>query len=382
MPDVPERISNQPSSQNIPPAAPGLEGWQGVAAEYKSWHKGLHPYVEDNLARRGLHHLVNQGEASEIIDPTQGIQKALEDANTIHLDALMSSRTFLGRAKDEGVNTDYQGQDNPEYWDLLADVVAGYVNFRRREGDSKFLTESINLICRLPQFLLAQQRLDSYGDDQYDLKVRDKEVASKFNALLRTFFDAYPDTSIKGFTKELALITGYMFRSGDVRKRVVEQLNSSLRGAMHESAFRKILERSGYARTGIREATAQEDLQGIDIVVDPGQWDELCLDVKASIFNIQELSRKDGVPDWNRPFYPKPGHSGYTKRETGEYVPPRKDAIVIFSLLEDSWFGDRFTLSDQYVNEVAKILPDIIEESRTVLHNMRQQRQRHRRHDS
>lgn len=384
-----EQFPSPHQPQEIPPIAPELEGWHGVAAKYKTWHEGLHPHVENNLDRLGLSHLIDAPadtitapydtvEANETIDPTQEIQEALEDANTVHVDALMNSRTFLAHAKDAGVDVDSQGRDNPEYWDLLASVTDGYADFRRRKGDSELTVESLSLICKLPQFLIAQQRLDIHGDDQYDLRGRDKEIASTFNAHLREFFTDNPDTSIGGFKKELSMITGYMFNDVDDRKRIIEQLNDTVRGAMHESAFGQILERSGYARTGTREATAPEDLQGIDIVIDPDKWDELCLDVKASKFKIRELAQKAGIPNWNRPFFPKLGHNGYRDRQTGELVPPRKDVIVIFSLLEDAWFGDRFALSDEHIDAVAQMIPDVIEESKTALHNMYQQRNQRR----
>lgn len=356
-----EHLPNYYQPQKTPPIAPELED---------SWRADITTTPESASS----HPAEDTVEAEETTDPTREIQDALEDANTVHVEALMNSRTFLARAKDEGIDIDSQGRDNPKYWDLLADVTDGYINFRRLKGDSELAVESLGIICKLPQFLIAQQRLDINGDNQYDLRERDKEITSTFNANLRKFFAANPDTSLAGFKKELSMITGYMFNHVDDRKRIVEQLNNAVRGAMHESAFGRILERSGYARTGIREATAAEDLQGIDIVIDPGEWDELCIDVKASKFKIQELAEQAGIPNWNRPFFPKLGHNGYIDKETGKLVPPHKDVIVMFSLLEDAWFEDRFRLSDKHVDVVARMIPDIIEESRTALHKMYQRR--------
>lgn len=349
-----------------------------MAGEYKGWHPGLQPHVEAQLDRLGLAHLIDASEHPEtrgVSATTQEVQEALEDANTVHVDALMNSRTFLTRAQEQGVDIDSQGRDNPAYWELLADVTDGYADFRRRKGDNELTVQSLSLICKLPQFLMAQQRLDLNGDTQYGLRHRDKEIASTFNADLRGFFAAYPETSIAGFKKELAMITGYMFADIDARRRVVEHLNDTVRGAMHEAAFGHILERSGYAHAGIREATADEDLQGIDIVINPDEQDELCIDVKASKFKIQELAKRAGAPTWNRPYFLKLGHSGYRDRTTGKRVPPGKDVVVMFSLLEDAWFGDRFALADKYVDAVAQMAPGIIEESKSVLRTLREQRQ-------
>lgn len=376
-----------------------LEGWEQLAAESGTWpkdHEGLQTlkehHVDRLLGEKGLGHLVTNevtthGEptqeetasySSEKSVSTQEIQYALEDANTVHVDELMNSRTFLTRAKDAGIDIEKQGRNDPAYWDLFAEVTDGYADFRRRKDDDEPTVHSLSLICKLPQFLVAQHRIDTNGDDQYDRRDQDKDVASRFNASLRGFFDAYPETSIEGFTKELSMITGYMFSDVSDRKRIVEQLNDTVRGAMHEFAFKQVVERSGYARTGIREATAEEDLQGIDIVLDPDEWDELCLDVKASKYKIQELAAKDNIPDWNRPFYPKLGHEEFRDRRTGKIVEARKDVVVIFSLLDDAWFEDRFTLSDERVNTVAGILPDTLEDARTALHTRRQQQEERR----
>ena len=367
-----------------------LAGWKQLAAESRAWprdHEGLQllkeRHVDRLLGEKGMDHLVGheamtpesvQEDTSEKHVSTQEIQYALEDANTIHVDELMNSRTFLARAKDAGIDIAKQGRNDPAYWNLFAEVADGYAKFRRSKGDDELTVHSLSLICKLPQFLTAQHRIDNNGDDQYDQRDRDRDVTSRFNASLRGFFDAYPDTSIAGFTKELSMITGYMFTDVSDRKQIVEKLNDTVRGAMHEFAFKRVIERSGYARTGIREATAEEDLQGIDLVLDPDEWDELCLDVKASKFKIRELAQKAGIPNWNRPFFPKLGHDGYRDRQTGKLVPPRKDVIVVFSLLEDAWFGDRFALSDEHIDAVAQMIPDIIEESKTTLHNMYQKR--------
>lgn len=376
-----------------------LAGWEQLAAESHTWpkdHEGLQGlkehHVDRLLGEKGMGHLISS-EAATSDEPmldetaydsgehsvsTQEIQYALEDANTIHVDELMSSRTFLARAKDTGIDIAKQGRNDPAYWDLFAEVAEGYAKFRRGKGDEELTVHSLSLICKLPQFLMAQQRIDSNGDDRYDRRDQDKDVASRFNADLRGFFDAYPETSIAGFTKELSMITGYMFSDVSDRKRIVEQLNDTVRGAMHEFAFKQVVERSGYARSDVREATAKEDLQGIDLVIDPDEWDELCLDVKASKYKIRELAAKDNIPNWNRPFYPKLGHEEFRDRRTGKTVEARKDVIVIFSLLEDTWFDDRFTLSDERINVVAGILPDTLEDARTALYNRRQQQEARR----
>ncbi len=376
-----------------------LAGWEQLAAESHAWpkdHEGLQllkeHHVDRLLGEKGMDHLVSS-EAATSDEPTpeetsydsvehsvstQEIQYALEDANTIHVDELMNSRTFLARAKDAGIDIAKQGRDDPAYWDLFAEVADGYAKFRRGKGGDELTVHSLSLICKLPQFLTAQHRIDNNGDDRYEQRDQDKDVASRFNASLREFFEAYPETSIAGFTKELSMITGYMFSDVGDRKQIVEKLNDTVRGAMHEFAFKQVVERSGYARTEVREATAEEDLQGIDLVLDPAEWDELCLDVKASKYKIQELAAKDNIPNWNRPFYPKLGHEEYRDRRTGKVVEARKDVVVIFSLLDDAWFNDRFTLSDEHITAVAAILPDTLEDARTALYNRRQQQEARR----
>lgn len=384
----------QPQPQESPKDIQEVTGWHGVAAEYKTWHKGLHPHVENNLSRLGYSHLIDVSEGNTaqdsvashtagsgqekpgIDDQTREIREALEDANTIHVDALMNSRTLLALTKEKGIDSHNLGQDSPEYWDLLAETTDGYADFRRGKGDSELTVQSLVLICKLPQSLIAVHKLETHGDEQYDLRKRDKEIASMSNARLREFFTSNPETSIKDFKKELSMITGYMFSNIEDRRSMVDQLNNRIRGAMHESAVEDIIEYSGYARNGIREATTDEDLQGIDLVIDPGEWDELCIDVKASKIEIQNLAKEAGIKNWNRPFFPRLGHAAYRDRASGKEVAKRKDVVVMYSLLDDSWFGDRFKLSDQHIKQVAELMPDIIEESKNCLHNMRKKTHR------
>lgn len=374
-----EKFTGEVPPPVLKPQDSDLEGWEEVAANYKEWHEGLQPHVERHLQRLGLSHLIKEAVASnEREHSAPEIQEALEDANTIHVDALMNSRTMAARAHDAGVDVLSQGRDNPAYWDIMAEITDGYADFRRGKGDSELSVECVGIICRLPQLLLAKHRLDLHGDDFYDDKRRDKGTASVFNARIRKFFDEYPDTSISGFKKELALITGYMFTDTKDRKHIIKKLNETIRGAMHEFAFGKVLERSASVRTGMQEATKEQDLQGIDYVINPEEPDELCIDVKASKHMIRELTDKAGIPNWNRPYYPKLGHPGYTDRRTGRYVPESKDVIVMYSLLEDEWFGDRFELEDKYIEAVAALVPGVIDESRSVLSKMRQQREQRR----
>lgn len=65
-----EQLITPPSADDTAHSA-DIEGWHQVAGEYKAWHPGLHPYVESQLATRGISHAAEARETDSEVSNTE-----------------------------------------------------------------------------------------------------------------------------------------------------------------------------------------------------------------------------------------------------------------------------------------------------------------------
>jgi len=363
-------MSEQPIvSAARPLTSEEVEGWRQLAQESAGWseyHAGLQQFKEGHLHRvlgeKGLSHLLEQAEDRY---ETEEIQAAMQDANDVYLSDMMEQPTFLERCIDAGVSpTDYR--DNPRYWDIFADFSDEYVEKQRTNGLNEVTLQSIALFTKVPQFLFTQSRLAAVHDDRwqyiyrknkktgevYDPRHDDVEAASRFNSHLRAYFDKFPAASVSGLQQEIGFIIQHMHHGDYHRSKDQRLLNDTIRGAMHESGFLQVLEYSS-AIHDVRTATTEEDLRGIDVVVEPGRPEELCINVKASEY----LMRKANT---DKPYVIKMGRKqGY------------KDIVLMYSMLTDEQFEDRFTLPQEVVIERAGVIPRTIDKARRELYELR-----------
>ncbi|HWT56140.1 MAG TPA: hypothetical protein VN031_03875 [Candidatus Microsaccharimonas sp.] len=406
-----------PSNPDVPPAE--LAAWEELAHASQEWpadHAGLQQLKQNHLDRllteKGLEHLVgnylvtnedepadvHEDQASEQLKTEEQLSESMTESLGEALAKLTGDRTktrgngllknvhFLAMVQEAGVSTEDRA-NNAEFWDFYAQKAEQYIDKRYGEGDSMAELDSMQVLSRLPQFLLADQRIsaNSYPDtglptsDPEHPKTADKFIASRFNTELREYMAKYPEVSAKAFQGALTDMAVRM--RGQAREADAQTINDTLWGAQVELAFGRILGNIGTVRT----ATDQEDLQGIDLVAEPDTPAEVCFDVKASDYKLDEIRRARKLPTPNDPvqrmYVLLRGRSGHTKPD-GTMVEPRKDRVVFCPTpnstkgrFQSLFMKDRFHMSDEMVAQAAQGFALIVDRARQDLaHGQQTQR--------
>jgi len=325
-------MSEQPLA---PLPDPQHAAWHGVAQEMPDWPTDLQQHAARNLGERGLSHLVeaphDQAATAPLAETAsrQEIASAFESGHkTIRM--LMTDERFDALCAERGVdpyNTDTEG-----YWDTLETFVQSRTAVLRQNQRADGLKlDVLELLAATPKFLVHGEQLkrgvDLRGAPQ-EVRAKNtenKEIASRFNTRLRDFATDFPNVSATGLATELLKFADSAdLEYAKLATSVPQTIRSTIRGAQYEMAFGQIL-RATTERFRPSEDT-DEDLRGIDWVISPGVGRQLCVDIKASLSEVDHLNR---------------GHNGTP------YHIKRHGDIVLYPLLTDAQFNDSFYISEQ-----------------------------------
>lgn len=217
----------------------------------------------------------------------------------------------------------YEDMDKPAYWETFSayayDTIA-------KEADGQPLSleqEARYLLAETPRFLFAQLELDSRDTLTRDRKDFDRSVASYYNGLVRNFAYNHPDTRVSDMKAGLLAMANISIEDETVRQNAARAVYAALHGNQHELAYGQIL---GYTGLNIRQATLEQDLVGIDYMVQTKSGGWFGLDVKASDRLIASDKRNKFL------FAPKPGN-------------PYE--LVVHSLTHDNEFKGHFFTSEE-----------------------------------
>ncbi len=101
------------------------EGWHRVADEYKNWHPGLHPYVESQLAARGI---VHAAENQEQDNSAPDIERLLNDIATATDDPEVR----------KALRAERRHESSPELETILDTVIGIKLQALERNDDALF----------------------------------------------------------------------------------------------------------------------------------------------------------------------------------------------------------------------------------------------------
>jgi hypothetical protein len=402
-------MSEQPTTPqhaNLP--ADELAGWDELARASSQWpqdHEGLqqlkHNHVHRILADKGLEHLISnylitnsdepdgahveraawqpktEEQLSDFMTESLGeaLAKLIGDRTSTRPNGILKNSYFLGRAQERGIDV-MNRADNKEFWDFFAEQAEQYIDKHYASGDSMVELDSIQVLSRLPQFLLADQRLSAndypstelLADDPAHPKMADKLTASRFNNALREYINKYPEVSARAFQGALTDMAIQM--RNQARETDAQSINETLWGAQVESAFGRILANIG----NVRGATATEDVHNIDLVTEPDTPDEVCFDIKASDYKLDDIRRRLKLPTPSDPvqrmYVILHGHSQRTKQD-GSVIAPSKDRVIFCptpnstrARFQSLFMKDRFQMSDDMIAHAAEGFKPIIDQIR------------------
>jgi hypothetical protein len=267
---------------------------------------------------------------AEIQTPPQTFEAALKEAQTGFYD-LTFEDGFDERIKERNIGED--DTHKPEYWRAAADFA-----YDRATQKQEFGTMD-ELFAATPDFIyqqahLARGRNGFASQEAYDDARR---RASYYHGLLGEVVQKYPDASASALEKALVGVTNISVENEAVKLSSVNIIKSRIRGAQHEVAFGQLLEATGRE---FRQATVEEDLQGVDYVVMGRRGREFQIDVKASLKQVNSRAG-EGNP------------SPYAVEE---------GRIIMYSMLSDRDLGDKFSVSDAVAARKGEAVDEILDD--------------------
>lgn len=326
------------------------EGWLRVASQ-----GGLHPALEPHLHRlldqygiprpespasedsstsapevtgaqqeAGRNPEVAKASTAEIAEAFAGAQNSLYK--------LSADPKFHDACKEKGLDP-YDDMDKPAYWEAVANFTTERVGKLREQHGDTLKLRALELAAATPNFLFHQGALNSNAARDPSERYHSRQTVSSFHNLVRNFATDYPETSVSGMTKGLLNITNVAIEDRGVRQSAAQSLQRAVRGAQHEVAFGQILEKTGRPA---RPAELDEDLAGIDYVVDNGTSKMLYVDVKASLSEVEARGSS----------------SAFAIKPDGR--------VVMYSLVKDRELGDRFFLSEESADLKALALNQLL----------------------
>lgn len=212
----------------------------------------------------------------------------------------------------------YDDMDKPAYWETFS--AYAYDAIAAEAGDQPLTMEqeARYLLAETPRFLFAQLELDSRSSLTREQKNYDRSIASYYNGLVRNFATNHPTARVSDVKAGLLAMANISIEDKAVRQNAARAVHATLHGTQHELAFGQIL---GYTGLQSEAATLEQDLAGIDYMVQTqaGSW--FGLDVKASDRLVTGDKRNQFL------YTPKPGH-------------PYE--LVVHSLTRDNELRDQF----------------------------------------
>lgn len=228
------------------------------------------------------------------------------------------------------------------YWSLVASFATDEVSKRREAGDNSMEVTAYELLALSPAAMFAESTLTKRQASGYQEAQQLKQMASYYNSLLRYFGSAFPDITV---SETQQAIENVCSMAGLDDAAATAQVRHTVRGAQHELGFGQLLHHTG--RT-YEAAPLELDLQGTDYVVDV-DGDQLRVDVKASLSEVEALGSASG------PFAIRwPRHKG------------QEATIVMYSLVQDAEFHDRFLVSDEIAEARAPVLNQLLTQAKTM----------------
>lgn len=212
----------------------------------------------------------------QITSPRESLAHSFARARDSVLDA-PHDPVFRQRLIDRGIGI---GETDPAYWTALEEY---QYDRSQSEGIDEQDAYTHILAGMVPSAILHTKALESRPP--YRESKEHKLALSNFNGLIRSFASNHPDTTVPQLTAELHAVANVtVAHSGNNLSNTAEDLiNSAVRGAQHELVFEQILAASGFE---YRPATPEEDLKGADYVIIAPSGQEIKLDVKASLTQI------------------------------------------------------------------------------------------------
>lgn len=191
---------------------------------------------------------------------------------------------------------------------ILADKIGA--DNRGYETDE---SRQMRLIGILPDWIRNERHLDANRRSMSrQEKIDTLEPIIQFNHILREMIDTEQYTSMPEIVQFIQQSLLHMRASREIIQYAVSSARSTLNGMRHEIAAESVLSMLPKVE-GIRGATAEEELEGKDIIVEYAGR-ELALDVKASRRGEQEALAKswnsDTLPVW----------SGFTNEDFGNQL--------------------------------------------------------------
>lgn len=261
----------------------------------------------------------------------ENINKKLDnsfDKATEYVKAFAYDHEFQSYCAENNIGSD---QASPNYWTAVAEYQQATLDPEADRFDSYIET----IVAATPDAILRNTKLN-----EKHVKYREahahKQVLSYYNSLIRNLVDTFPDTkasTLAANLKTVALAT-VAKDSRHLQNSSAELTKAIVRGAQHEAAFGSILENLGFP---FREATLEEDLKGMDYVVElPGMDTPIGIDVKASLSEIEAKNH----------------HSD----NSGPFAFGRDGNLVIWSMVTDAELNDGFVVPPQIVSERSSIV--------------------------
>lgn len=266
--------------------------------------------------------------ASETQTPVQSFETAVKEAQNTFYDLTFEDGFAEAIAKQKLSPDD---TDKPAYWREAADYAyaRSRANSETQHDPEVILSE---LFAATPDFVYTQAIL-SRGRQAFpsnEAYHEARERASYFTGLLSEAAQAYPDAQASKMAVSLLNIANISIENTSVKMAATNIIRNKVRGVQHELAFGQLLAETGRE---YRAATTEEDLKGIDYVVE-GRKGELRIDVKASLHEL-EVRGSHGK---------------------AYHVDPRDGQLKMYSLIQDRELQDRFFVPASVAEQKGAIL--------------------------
>ncbi len=223
-------------------------------------------------------------------------------------------------------------QRDPNYWRALMSYGYDSAANVRQESGSSVEIDAFELATATTAYVLEQHGMNHGGFNSYEERESARQTTSYFNGIIRSFAENYPEVDVTDILAPLTKIVNTTMPQRGLRQDGEKYIKDVIHGAQHELGFGQIL-RAGGAK--FRPASQEEDLHGIDYVVDNGHGKAVFVDVKASLSQIEARGSE-------KVFAVKKDHG--TSR------------VIMYSCIREDEFGGKFWLSEEVAAQKAPVV--------------------------
>lgn len=246
---------------------------------------------------------------------------------------LQSEDEFLDYCDKKHI--DIANTENPKYWTAVADYAYNKTSYAKDSGEDTESHRLTELFAATPDFIYSQKQLENRHLPRDQRRVL-KERVSYYNGLIRNAAENHSSLTTTTLKKTLLGIAEKSIEDHDLQSAATNMIHYAVRGAQHELGFGQLLEAVCAKKDSVVEfykATVEEDLNGIDYIVEAKNGRDIAVDVKSSLSEIKSQGN-----------YSTP----YTINMEGK--------LTMQSLLTDQDFEDRFYVSEGVINKKAEVL--------------------------